>query len=69
MVWREVCLKNIDEYQNWIDNRDTLDANDVVDALIEKLKSEGIDNIVLIQYFYSQTLGFLRNFNFESCPK
>ena len=46
MVWREVCLKNIDEYHNWIDNRDTLDANDVVDALIEKLKSEGMENTI-----------------------
>ena len=67
MVWREVCLKNIDEYHDWIDNRDTLDANDVVDALIEKLKSEGIKNTILVQYFHFQTLAFLRNFNLDSC--
>ena len=67
MVWREVCLKNIDEYHDWIDSRDTLDANDVVDALIEKLKSEGINNTVLVKYFYFQSLSFLRNFNLNSC--
>ena len=41
VVWREVCLSNYEDYENWIANRDSLDANDVVDSLIEKLKLEG----------------------------
>ena len=40
VVWREVCLAE-NEYEKWISERDTLDANDAVADLIEKLRSDG----------------------------
>ena len=42
VVWRDVCLPP-GMHDHWIANRDTLNANDAVDALVEKLKMENVE--------------------------
>ena len=41
VVWREVCLDSELDYADWIEKRDTLDANHAVEILTEILRKEG----------------------------
>ena len=41
LVWREVCLPP-EMYDRWITEEDTMDTNNVLNVLLDKMKNDGI---------------------------
>jgi len=41
VVWRELCLENHQAYENWLVERESLNANDALEVLVNQLEKEG----------------------------